>query len=187
MQADRRLVENVEHAGQVRANLRGETDALPLTAGERRRRACEREIADADVVQEAHAVADLLEDAHGDDRLAILELERIEPHERLGDRQVDAIGDRLALERHGQAFRAQAIAAADGAFAKRAVRVELLLHGPRAFLESPPQVGNDAFEVASERIGLRGFLRFAFGLRFLAFVGFVVPGWAQQDQVALLL
>ena len=35
MQPDRRLVQHVEHAGQARADLRGEPDALALAAGQR--------------------------------------------------------------------------------------------------------------------------------------------------------
>ena len=105
MQADRRLVEHVEHAGQVRADLRRQADALPFAAGQGRRRPRQRQIADADVVEEAQPIADLLEDARGDDRLAIVELERVEQRERFGDRQVDVVGDRLALERDDEAFR----------------------------------------------------------------------------------
>ena len=52
MQADRRLVEHVQHAGQVRADLRREPDALPFAARQRRGAAAERQVADADVVQE---------------------------------------------------------------------------------------------------------------------------------------
>ena len=66
VQADRRLVEHVEHAGEVRADLRGQPDALPFPARERRGAARQREIADADLVEEAQALADLLEDAAGD-------------------------------------------------------------------------------------------------------------------------
>ena len=36
MQADRRLVEHVEHAGQAAADLAGQADPLALAAGERR-------------------------------------------------------------------------------------------------------------------------------------------------------
>ena len=39
VQADRRLVEHVEHAGQAAADLAGQPDALALAAGERRRAA----------------------------------------------------------------------------------------------------------------------------------------------------
>ena len=66
MQADRRLVEHVEHAGQLRADLRGEPDALAFAAGERRGAAAEREVADADVDEEAEPIADLAHDALGD-------------------------------------------------------------------------------------------------------------------------
>ena len=50
VQADRRLVEHVEHAGQVRADLRRQPDALPFAARQRRGAAAERQVADADVV-----------------------------------------------------------------------------------------------------------------------------------------
>ncbi len=39
VQADRRLVQDVEHAHQARADLGGQADALPLAARQRRRRA----------------------------------------------------------------------------------------------------------------------------------------------------
>ncbi len=60
VQADRRLVEHVEHAGEVRADLRREPDALPFAARQRRRAAAEREIADADVVQEPQPLLNFL-------------------------------------------------------------------------------------------------------------------------------
>ena len=66
VQADRRLVEHVEHAGQARADLRGEADALALAAGERAGAAGEREIFEADVDQEFQPVADFLQHADGD-------------------------------------------------------------------------------------------------------------------------
>ena len=46
VEADRRLVEDVEHADQLRPDLRREPQPLRLTAGERRRRAVEREVTD---------------------------------------------------------------------------------------------------------------------------------------------
>ena len=70
VEADRRLVEDVEDAHELAADLRREPDALRLAARERRRRAREREVADPDVVQEAEAVADLLEDLPRDLQLA---------------------------------------------------------------------------------------------------------------------
>ena len=68
VQADRRLVEHVQHAGQVRSDLRRQPDALALAAGERRGAAAERQIADADVVEEMQPIADLAQDAAGNQR-----------------------------------------------------------------------------------------------------------------------
>ena len=68
VQADRRLVEDVEHAGQVRPDLGREPDALPFAARQRRGAAAERQVADADVVEEVQAVANLAQDAAGDER-----------------------------------------------------------------------------------------------------------------------
>ena len=53
VQADRRLVENVEHADQAAADLAGQANALRFAAGERRGRAVERQIIEPDVEQES--------------------------------------------------------------------------------------------------------------------------------------
>ena len=65
VQADRGLVEHVEHAGQPGADLRGEPDALALAARQRARRARQGEIFETDVDQKAQPLADFLEHAHG--------------------------------------------------------------------------------------------------------------------------
>ena len=70
VQADRRLVEHVEHAGQARADLRGEPDALALAAGQRAGGARQREIVEPDIDEEAQPLADLLEDARRRSRSA---------------------------------------------------------------------------------------------------------------------
>ena len=66
VQADRRLVEHVEHAGQPGADLRGEPDALALAARQRAGGARQRQIFEADIDQECEPLADFLEHAHGD-------------------------------------------------------------------------------------------------------------------------
>ena len=53
VQADRRLVEHVQHADQTRADLAGQPDALRLAAGQRAGRARQREVVEPDVEQEA--------------------------------------------------------------------------------------------------------------------------------------
>ena len=76
VQADRRLVQHVEHAGQARADLRGQPDALALAARQRAGGARQREVVEADVDQELQPLADLLQDAHGDLVLLGVELLR---------------------------------------------------------------------------------------------------------------
>ena len=66
VQADGRLVEDVEDAGQAAADLARQADALRLAAGERRPAAVEREVVEADVDEEADAVAHLAEQFAGD-------------------------------------------------------------------------------------------------------------------------
>ena len=66
VQADGGLVQHVEHAGEARADLRGQPDALALAARQRAGRARQRQIVEPDVDQELQPLADLLEDARGD-------------------------------------------------------------------------------------------------------------------------
>ncbi len=66
MQADAGFVEHVEDADEAGADLRGQPDALRFAAGERIALAVEREIVQADVLQERQARDDLLEDLLGD-------------------------------------------------------------------------------------------------------------------------
>ena len=73
VQADRRLVEDVEHAGQAAADLAGQADALALAPGEGRRPPREREVVEPDVDQELEAVADLADQVAGDVPLVAVE------------------------------------------------------------------------------------------------------------------
>jgi hypothetical protein len=56
VQADRGLVEDVQHAHQARADLRRQPDALCLAARQRRRRPVEGQVVEADVEQEPDRV-----------------------------------------------------------------------------------------------------------------------------------
>ena len=55
VQADARLVQDVEHAHQLAADLRGQADALRFAAGEGDGRAVERQVVQPDVDHEARA------------------------------------------------------------------------------------------------------------------------------------
>ena len=76
VQPDRRLVEDVEHPDQPAPDLRGEPDALGLAPGQGAGRTAEGEVAEPDVHEEAESLADLLNDALGDDPLARAELDQ---------------------------------------------------------------------------------------------------------------
>ena len=75
VQADRGLVEDVEHADQPGPDLRGQPDALRLAAGQRAGRPVQRQVVEADVEQEAQPRLDLLDDPLGDLPLAHREVD----------------------------------------------------------------------------------------------------------------
>ena len=72
VEADGGLVEDVEDAAEIGAELGGEADALGFTAGKGVARAVELEVAEADFLEETEALADLGEDVAGDEGLAWL-------------------------------------------------------------------------------------------------------------------
>ena len=149
MQPDRRLVEHVEHAGEAGADLRGEADALGFAARQRAGGARQRQIFEADVVEEREPLADLLQDARGDLVLLLGEgLRQLgEPDVRRLDRHVGDFADVLAADLHGQRLRLQAIAAAGFARMRALVALQLLAHpiGIR-LAPAPLDVADDAFE-----------------------------------------
>ena len=164
MKADGGFVEHVEHADQVRADLRRQADALPFPAGERRGATAEREIAHADIVQEPQALLNLFQDALGDDRFPVGEIQTVEHGERFGDRQVDVIGDGAALHSDRQALRLEPLPVARGAGPKGAVRLQLLLLGPGPFVVTAAQVGQQSFELPAGA-GQHGLARLAWKAR----------------------
>ena len=153
MQADRRLVEHVEDAGEIRADLRGQPDTLALATRERGGAAVQREISDTHVVEKPQTLANLAQHAAGDHRLALGELERVEQLERFADRQIDVVSDAASLDLDRQALRLETKTVAGRALAQRAIRLEILLHRPRALFVAAAQVRDDAFESLAERIG----------------------------------
>jgi hypothetical protein len=63
MQADGRLVQNIQHAAQLRSDLRGQADALGFAAGERGGGTRQAQIIEADGGEKLQAIADLFDDA----------------------------------------------------------------------------------------------------------------------------
>jgi hypothetical protein len=151
VQADRGLVENVEHAHQLRADLGRQADALGLAARERGRGARERQVIEADVDQELQPGLDLLQD-HGRD----LEIARVEPaleiarpleraqHGPIGHLD-DMVLAAVGLERDAQGLLAQPLPTALLARAVRHVALDLLADILRGrVVETAAQVGDDA-------------------------------------------
>ena len=94
VQADRGLVEDVEHADQAAADLPGQADPLHLAAGERRGGAVEREVVQAHVLEEPQPAADLLEGLGGDRLAGGVEFQRAEELLGVGDGQGADLGQR---------------------------------------------------------------------------------------------
>src|SRR6185437_7942875 len=128
VQADRRLVQHIEHAGQPRADLRGQPNALALAAGERARRARQRQIIEADIDQEGEALADFLQDARGD--LILLRVQggryALEPFRGALDRELGDLADVLVGDLDAQRLGLEPVAVARRAGHVREIFRELL-------------------------------------------------------------
>jgi len=59
VQADRRFIQHIQYAAEIRSELGGESDALGFAARKRRHAAAELQIAEANFVEEMQALADL--------------------------------------------------------------------------------------------------------------------------------
>ena len=82
VQPDRGLVEHVHDADQAGADLGREPDPLRLAAGERAGRAGQREVADADVLEEGEPFGDLAHDQPRDRPLGLGHLQLVDPLRR---------------------------------------------------------------------------------------------------------
>ena len=149
MQPDRRLVEHIEHAGEPRADLRGEPDALALAARQRARRARKGEVIEADVGEEGQPIDDLLQDAVGDLVALGVELLRqlARPFDRRLDRQQADFADVFAVDFYRQRFGLEAEAGAGIARRRRHVALDFFARpvALRLFVAAL-EVGDHAFE-----------------------------------------
>ena len=157
VKADAGFVEDVEHARQAAADLAGEADALRFAARERAAGAIEVEVIEPDIVEEAEALDDLLQDAFGDRALLVAEMlgEVGEELQRVDDREVRRVGDVLHADLDAQCLGLEARAVADLAGLRGLVFAELLAH-PRALglEEAAVEVADDALERLSDIVFL---------------------------------
>ncbi len=137
VQADGRLVEDVEHSLQSSAELRRETDALCLSARQRLGRSIERQVAQTHLQQEVDAPPDLLQEIDGDACFTAREFERTELRGQVLDRQSGDDAEPHIAEEHRVRSRIQATARARGArFAREEPLGRLLVRARlRGFLD----------------------------------------------------
>ena len=118
VQTDGRLVENIKHVHQLRADLGRQADALALAARQRTRGTGQGEIAQSDFDEEAEPLADLLDDLLGD--LPLLGREIFfdvgDPLRKTGDRHRGHFGDVQPPDAEMKRLVPQARTAADAAF-----------------------------------------------------------------------
>ena len=108
VEADRRLVEDVEDADELRPDLRRQPEPLRLSAGERLRGTVQLQVADADVGEEREPLADLLHDPVPDQLLGRRQLELVEERQRPGDREPGELVDRAPADGDGEHGRLEA-------------------------------------------------------------------------------
>src|SRR5690606_28441481 len=100
--ADRQLVEDVARAAEVRAELRGETDALSLASRERDDRSIEAQVVEADVDQESEPRVDLRDDGPRDRRDSRRRAPRRKERSELRDARLRQLGDAMRADPHGR-------------------------------------------------------------------------------------
>ena len=156
VQADRGLVEHVEHAREAGADLARQADALALAARQGAGGARERQVFETHIDQEGQPLANLLQDPAGD--LVLLAVSAVrqlaEPFMRIPHRQARGVADIGAGDLHRQRFRLQTLAFAGRARRLAHVAADLLAR-PVAlgFLVAAFQIGDDALERLSHLVG----------------------------------
>src|SRR6185436_9768714 len=104
------------------------------------------------IVEKVKAIANLAQDATGDEPLTIAQFQAVEHTNGFGDRQVDVFADRASLHPHSTALRFESLSLASRARPQRAVGLQTLLFEPGALIVAASQVWNEPFEARTERI-----------------------------------
>ena len=150
VEADRRLVEDVQDAHQRRPDLGRQPDPLGLPAGQRDARPVEGQVVEPDVDQEAEPGDDLLEQLMGDRPLALGRGSRPSPvaqSQSVGDRHRRDVPHVPVADGDRQDLRSQPLAAADRAGPGDHELLELGLDVVRVGLAvAALEVGDDALE-----------------------------------------
>ncbi len=194
MQADAGFVEHIEHAGEPRADLTGEANALAFPARQGAGGAPEAEIVQAYIIEEFQPVIDLFQDAAGDFLRLVGEriLDTVEPVPRLADREDRDIGNVESGHLHGQGFRFQPLATTGRAGLGGLELGDLVAHpGAVGFAIAPFQVRDHPLEGLGDLVAAHAviidevdlFLARAMEDDVMDFRGELVPGLFQVEAV----
>src|SRR5690606_2965846 len=142
VQADARLVENVEHATETRSDLRCEANSLRLATRQRLRRSVEREVVQPDIQEKPETLAHFLEDRAGDfrvesARVVRLEADTLEELNGFRDGQVNHVTDSPVGNGYAERLGLEALAAAHIAGLCDHVRLQFQAYGVRVRLIVP--------------------------------------------------
>ena len=149
VQADRRLVEDIQRAHQRRPERGRQVDPLGLPARQRGRHAVQRQVGQADIAQERQALPDLAQDLLGDRFVAGIQLEAVEERRGLVDRQRTDGVNGAATHPDIACLLTQSGPAAVGTDEIAAVPAEKHPHVDLVFLPlEPPEEAPNAFVVA---------------------------------------
>ena len=155
VQADARLVQHVEHALELAADLGGETNALALAAGQGGRAAVQGEVAEAHVIEKPQPLADLLQHFLGDDRVLAFQGEIGEPAAGLAHALGRHVGNVQVAHEHGQDLGleapAPAVLAGDDPHGFLQLRLDLLAGG---LAVAAIEVADDALEMVDEVVAV---------------------------------
>ena len=149
MQADRGLVQHIEHTGQGAADLGGQADALALAAGQRARRPGKREVIQTHTLQELQAVLDLLHNLAADLLLLFgkVRLVLLDKFQLVPDGHLAELADVLIPDSHGKHHRLQALTVAVRAFHAGHKAADFFLHPLAAGLaEAALQIFHNALK-----------------------------------------
>ncbi len=126
VQTDRRFVEHIKNAAELRADLCGKADPLCLSSGESAGRAVHRQVVQSDFQQEAHPLDDLANHQMRDLPLALVQSQVAHRRQRIADRQSDDIVDIPSIDQHRKRLRLQSPATAGRALSRFHVRLQPL-------------------------------------------------------------
>ena len=129
MQADARLIKNIENAHQARADLRCKTDPLAFTAGERSCSAGKRQVSKSYADKESKTRPNLLDDSLGNQHFFLAELLLIKKAQCVRHGEIGKLSNAHTADRDGEGRFFQTSTAAVRARDLRHTLFDIFPHG----------------------------------------------------------